>query len=147
MQDTVLVRQDTYNKLSTPFEPNQYVVTRRKSSMITAKECSDGRLVTKNSSFYKLLPSSAGEGQHQRREEREASDQPYDSFVFPSPPVHQEVPDSLPTTDESRDDARVPKPTPVEEKPEVTAKSILEEAETSPFTLVLKDDKSFKDKK
>ena len=28
-----------------------------------------------------------------------ALDQPYDSFVFPSPPVHQEVADSLPTTD------------------------------------------------
>ena len=51
--------------------------------------------------------------------ETQALDQPYDSFGFPSPPVHQEVADTLPTTDESRDDAHVPKPTPVEEMPEV----------------------------
>ena len=36
--DTVLVRQDKHSKLTTPFEPNQYVVTRRKGSMITAKD-------------------------------------------------------------------------------------------------------------
>ena len=86
--DTVLVRQDKHNKLTTPFEPNQYVVTRRKGSMITAKRCSDGRMVTRNSSFYKLLVSSAEECHQQKREETEAFDQPYDSFVFPSPPVH-----------------------------------------------------------
>ena len=57
--DTVLVRQDKHNKLTTPFE--QYVVTSRKGFMITAKGCSDGRMVTRSSSFYKLLPSSAGE--------------------------------------------------------------------------------------
>ena len=110
----------------------------------------------------------------------------------------------MPTTDESRDDANVPRPTPAEEMPEVTAKkypgtgfllgiffrgakSIVmqisfvmllfsdqisgrgksfqganclrgappsplwkkarEEAETNPFTLVLKDGKSFEDGK
>ena len=38
--DTVLVRQDKHNKLSSPLQPNQYVVTRRKGSMITTKRCS-----------------------------------------------------------------------------------------------------------
>ena len=90
--------------------------------MITAERCFDGCMVTRNSSFYKLLPSSAGECHQQRREETEALDQPYDSFVFPSPPIHQEVADALPTTDESREDAHVPEQTPVEEMPEVTAK-------------------------
>ena len=52
----------------------------------------------------------------------EALDQPYDSFVFHSPPIHQEVADALPTTDESREDANVPEQTPVEEMPQVTAK-------------------------
>ena len=52
----------------------------------------------------------------------EASDQPYDSFVFPSPPAHQEVVDSLKTTNEARDNAHVPELTPVEEMPEVTVK-------------------------
>ena len=54
--------------------------------------------------------------------ERRDGDKSYDSFVFPSPPFHQEVADPLPTTDESRDDAHVPEPTPVKETPEVTAK-------------------------
>ena len=93
------------------------------------------------------MPSSAGECHQQRREETETLDKPYDSFVFPSPPTHQEVADSLPTTDESKDYANVPKLTPVKEMPEVTAKSILEEAETNPVILVLKDDKSFEDRK
>ena len=70
--DTVLARQDKRNKLSTPFEPNQYVVTRRTGSMVTAKRCSDGRMVTRNSSSHKLLPSSAGECHQEMREETEA---------------------------------------------------------------------------
>ena len=37
-------------------------------------------------------------------------------------PVYQEVADSSKTTNESRDDAHVPEPTPVQEMPEVTAK-------------------------
>ena len=40
--DTVFLQQDKHNKLSTPFERNQYVVTRRKGSMITAERCSVG---------------------------------------------------------------------------------------------------------
>ena len=77
-------------------------------------------MVTRNSSFCKLLPPSAGECHQKSREETEALDQPYDSFVFPSP---QEVTDSLPTAYESRDDAHVPEPTPIEEMPEVTVKT------------------------
>ena len=63
--DTVLVRQDKHNKLSTRFEPNRYIVTRRKGSMITAERWFDGCMVTRNSSFYKLFSrrmSSAKEG-------------------------------------------------------------------------------------
>ena len=92
--------------------------------------------------FYKLLPLSAGECHQQRREEMEALDQPYDSFVFPSPPVHQEVADSLPSADESRDDAHVPEPTPVDEMPEVMTKTYPGRSQNKPSYLVLKDHKS-----
>ena len=56
MGETVLVRQEKRNKLSTPFEPIPYHVTRIKGSMITAQRTTDNRTVTRNSSFFKSIP-------------------------------------------------------------------------------------------
>ena len=56
MGETVLVRQEKRNKLSTPFEPIPYHVTRVKGSMITAQRTTDNRTVTRNSSFFKSIP-------------------------------------------------------------------------------------------
>ena len=51
--DTVLVRQKKVNKFSTYFEPTPYEVVLVKGSMISARRMHDGRVVTRNSSFYK----------------------------------------------------------------------------------------------
>jgi len=53
--DTVLVKQDKKNKLSTTFEHLPYSVTKINGSMITAIRLSDNRSVTRNSSFFKRL--------------------------------------------------------------------------------------------
>ena len=55
-RESVLVRQEKRNKLSTPFEPISYHVTRVKGSTITAQTTTDNRNVTRNSSFFKTIP-------------------------------------------------------------------------------------------
>ena len=44
--DPVLVKQKKSNKLSTPFNPKPYVITKVKGSMIIAKRISDGKNIT-----------------------------------------------------------------------------------------------------
>ena len=54
--DTVLVRQQKKNKLSTPYRPEPLVVEENKRSMVTA---SDGlKSITRNSSMFKVIPSN-----------------------------------------------------------------------------------------
>ena len=53
--DPVLVKQKKSNKLSTPFDPKPYVITKVKGSMIITKRISDGRNITQNSLQFKLL--------------------------------------------------------------------------------------------
>jgi len=51
--DTVLVRVQKTNKLSTPFSPSTYRVTRVKGTMVTAQR--GDHTVTRNISFYKVI--------------------------------------------------------------------------------------------
>ena len=54
--DKVLIKQPKQNKMSTPFEPEPLQITHKRGSIITAQ---DGeRTVTRNSSFFKKLPSN-----------------------------------------------------------------------------------------
>ena len=46
--DTVLLRQEKKNKLSTAFEGIPYTMFQRKGSMVTAERTTDGRMVTGN---------------------------------------------------------------------------------------------------
>jgi hypothetical protein len=50
----VLVKQPKQNKLSTPFDPNPFVVKEKKGTMVTA--CNDLKTVTRNSSQFKVIP-------------------------------------------------------------------------------------------
>ena len=53
--DTVVVKQDPSTKKSlSPYMPEPYTVTERKSSMITAK--SGDAVTTRNSPFFKQIP-------------------------------------------------------------------------------------------
>ena len=54
--DIVLVRQSKKDKLTSPFDPLPYRIVAVKGSMITAER--DGKTVTRNSSFFKLMPRS-----------------------------------------------------------------------------------------
>lgn len=54
--DVVLVRQHVKGKLMTPYVAKPYTVVKVKGSMVTATRA--GRLITRNSSFFKVLPAS-----------------------------------------------------------------------------------------
>ena len=72
--DPVLVKQKKSNKLSTPFHPEPYVITKVKGSMIIAKRISDGKNITRNSSQFKLLNLPMHNIQPVSREETEIDD-------------------------------------------------------------------------
>ena len=52
--DTVLVRQQKQNKLSTPYNPTPFTVEKVKGNMVTATNSK--HTVTRNSSFFKAVP-------------------------------------------------------------------------------------------
>ncbi|GFR78254.1 transposon Ty3-G Gag-Pol polyprotein [Elysia marginata] len=62
MGDKVLVRQPKLNKLTPPYNPNPYIVTDVKGSMITAANA--GHTITRNISFFKILQSQDSPSQH-----------------------------------------------------------------------------------
>lgn len=51
--DTVLIRQQKTNKLSTPYDLKPLVITDKKGTMITAEN--KDKTVTRNSSFFKQM--------------------------------------------------------------------------------------------
>ena len=53
--DNVLVRQERKNKLTSPFNPTPYVVTKREQSRVTARNAR-GHVITRNVSHFKLIP-------------------------------------------------------------------------------------------
>ena len=57
--DTVMVKQEKRDKLSTPFNPTLLKVTARKGSMMTAED--SHRRVTRNSSHFKKISSRCSE--------------------------------------------------------------------------------------
>ncbi|CAC5359615.1 unnamed protein product [Mytilus coruscus] len=69
--DTVLVRQDKQNKLSTPYNSKPYKIVERNGTMLTAKR-DDGHMITRNSSFYKQVkipPTIVNSEKEQEQEE------------------------------------------------------------------------------
>jgi len=83
--DAVLVKQHKKNKLSTPFEPNPYVVETVKGPMITAQRMSDGRHTVRNSSHFKRLkqPAEVYRQQFPRQDEDldECPPEPESSYI------------------------------------------------------------------
>ncbi|KAM7281316.1 uncharacterized protein ISCGN_006398 [Ixodes scapularis] len=55
--DRVLCRQPPSNKLTPPYDPQPYKVIEIKGTQVTAQR--DQKIITRNSSFFKLLPTSA----------------------------------------------------------------------------------------
>ena len=56
-RDTVLVKQQIWNKLTPAYNPKPYRITRKKGSMITASR--RDHAIVRNSSFFKKLPDRA----------------------------------------------------------------------------------------
>jgi len=54
--DKVLIKRPRQNKMSTPFKPEPLQITHKRGSMITAQN--GERTITRNSSFFKKLPSN-----------------------------------------------------------------------------------------
>ena len=57
IDDTVLVKQPKVNKLTPPFNPDPHTIVSIKGSMITARSSITQRTITRNSSFFKRIPS------------------------------------------------------------------------------------------
>ena len=72
--DPVLVKQKKSNKLSAPFDPKPYVITKVQGSMIIAKWLSDSKNITRNSLQFKLLNLPMHNIQPVSREETEIDD-------------------------------------------------------------------------
>ena len=75
--DTVLVRQQKKNKLSTRFDPEPYQVTRVKGTMVTATR--PGHYVKRNISFFKKISPQQSHRQDTDREGEEIWDELNDS--------------------------------------------------------------------
>ena len=75
--DTVLVRQQKKNQLSTRFDPEPYQVTRVKRTIVTAT--SPGHYVTRNISFFKKISPQQSHRQDTDPEEEETWDELNDS--------------------------------------------------------------------
>ena len=93
--DPALVKQKKSNKLSNPFEPKLYVITKVKGSMIITKWLSDSKNITRNSSQFKLLNLPMHNIQPVSREETEIDD---DQELFQEvghQPQNQQLPMSL----------------------------------------------------
>ena len=55
--DTVLLKQPKENKFSAPYNPEPFIVEKRKGTMITAKN--DSNRVTRNSSQFKVISTKS----------------------------------------------------------------------------------------
>ena len=53
--DTVLVKQEKKDKLTTPFNPKPMKIVETKGTMITAKSCDEEKQITRNSSHFKQV--------------------------------------------------------------------------------------------
>ena len=89
--DTVLVRQPKKNKLSTPFNPEPFVVQAKKGSMVTA---SDGfKSITRNSSMFKIIPRNLkAEGDRREQEDVHAEDFPAEQADVPTQDEDSKLP-------------------------------------------------------
>ena len=83
----VLMKQPKQNKLSTPFDPNPFVVKEKKGTMVTASN--EFKTVTQNSSQFKVVPSELfnEERNHEaegERQENEAAAENHPSTTDPN---------------------------------------------------------------
>jgi hypothetical protein len=68
----VLMKQPRQNKLSTPFDPNPFVVKEKKGTMVTVSN--DCKTVTRNSSQFKIVSPELLN--HERKQERQENEVP-----------------------------------------------------------------------
>jgi hypothetical protein len=84
--DTVLVRQRKRNKLSSYYDPNPYVVTDAKGTMITAVR--GKHKIVRNSSFFKRVPALPQPTSRNRgRVQKTAPDGVPGTLFLPEPPL------------------------------------------------------------
>jgi len=83
--DTLLVRQQARNKFSSYYEPNPFVITDIRGTMITAQR-DDGRSTTRNISHFKRVTPDIGDASRQVREETD-DDCENDDEIWLSPPA------------------------------------------------------------
>ena len=66
--DPILVKNQTYNKLDPPYNPERHVVINLKGYMIVASD--DKKTVTRNASFMKALPLESEAKDHMQSSAR-----------------------------------------------------------------------------
>lgn len=113
--DTVLVRQPKKNKLSTPFDPRPYTVTKQNGSMFTARR--GNHVITRNASHFKPVIADVPTFEEEEEESEEfdilSSSNPPTSNSLDSPAVRPSEPQlrsCLKPTGEPRRSSRKRKP-------------------------------------
>ncbi|CAB4040073.1 Hypothetical predicted protein [Paramuricea clavata] len=86
----VLVKQPKQNKLSTPFDPNPFVVKEKKGTMVIASN--DLKTVTRNSSQFKVIPPELNPERNQEKQGNEAQTENPPSVANPN---QDEITESL----------------------------------------------------
>ncbi len=85
--DSVLVKHNRKNMLDTPFDPNPFIVIKKKGNAITARRGTT--YVTRNCSFFKVLPDDfVLQDQREAQDDIELSDDEMDDQLQ-EPPGHQ----------------------------------------------------------
>ena len=107
--DYVLIRQKKQDKLTTPYNPQPFLVTTRQGSMLTAS--SGDKSVTRNSSYFKKIPCTTSEP---IRDEEEII---LPQSVIPQA-VHDDMNNDMPNEQNTNEESDgVPKPIPIPNRP------------------------------
>ena len=97
--EVVLMRKPKRNKVSTPYNPNPFVVDAKKGTMVTV---SNGpKTITRNSSQFKVIPKHLMEFEKDEEEEETATNPTEPTEQMPAEPA-QDLPETTPLRQSNR---------------------------------------------
>jgi hypothetical protein len=135
--DHVLVKQQKRNKLTPPYEPNPYLVTKVAGSAINLKRLTDGRTLTRNCSMCKPIRV-----QPKFKEIATDSDTEFDTPIFDLPDQHEEENILVPAPIQRQEDQQVAPP---HDEPPVVIPNQEERRDTSRYGRAIKKPAWLKD--
>jgi len=79
--DSVLVKQEKKDKLTTPFDPKPFTIKEQKGTMVTAER--DDKIITRNSSHFKMIPCKQPQPQREENDNKLDDDNDNDQNKLP----------------------------------------------------------------